>query len=124
MTTTVMLVDDTMFMRRMLRDILSREGFEIVAEAKNGREAVDLYRQVNPHMVIMDITMPEMDGIVAVREIISTHPTARIVMCSALNQEELIIEALEMGALDFVIKPFVPEKVMEAVNKALALSQE
>jgi two-component system chemotaxis response regulator CheY len=115
----IMLVDDTSFMRRMLRDILGQEGYEIIAEAKNGREAVELYHQVHPDLVIMDITMPEMDGIAAVREIVGGDAAARIVMCSALGQDEPIIEALEAGARDFVLKPFVPEKVLEAVRKVL-----
>lgn len=118
----VMLVDDTAFMRRMLRDILAREGFEIVAEAGNGREAVEAYRQARPDLVIMDITMPEMDGIAAVREIVSGDPAARIVMCSALGQQELIVEALESGARDFVVKPFLPHKVLEAVHKVIDAS--
>jgi len=115
----VLLVDDTAFMRRMLRDILTREGFEVAAEASNGREAVEAYHQARPDLVIMDITMPEMDGIAAVREIASQDPAARIVMCSALGQQELIIAALEAGACDFVVKPFVPEKVLEAVRKVM-----
>lgn len=115
----VLVVDDTAFMRRMLRELLSKAGLEVVAEAGNGREAVEQYRQVRPDLVIMDITMPELDGIAAVREIVREDPSARIVMCSALGQQELIIEALEAGAQDFVVKPFVPEKVLEAVHKVL-----
>lgn len=115
----VLVVDDTAFMRRMLRELLSKAGLEVVAEAGNGREAVEQYRQVRPALVIMDITMPELDGIAAVREIVREDPSARIVMCSALGQQELIIEALEAGAQDFVVKPFVPEKVLEAVHKVL-----
>ena len=115
----VLVVDDTAFMRRMLRELLSKAGLEVVAEAGNGCEAVEQYRQVRPDLVIMDITMPELDGIAAVREIVREDPSARIVMCSALGQQELIIEALEAGAQDFVVKPFVPEKVLEAVHKVL-----
>ena len=119
MALRVLLVDDTTFMRRMLRDILVRAGFEVSAEASNGRQAVEAYRQARPDLVIMDITMPEMDGVAAVREIAGADPAARIVMCSALGQQELIIEALEAGARDFVVKPFVPEKVLEAVRKVM-----
>jgi len=119
MATQVLLVDDTAFMRHMLRNILTREGFEVAAEAGNGRQAVEAYRQARPDLVIMDITMPEMDGIAAVREIAGQDPAARIVMCSALGQQELIIAALEAGARDFVVKPFVPEKVLEAVRKVM-----
>lgn len=123
MAVQVLLVDDTAFMRRMLRDILTREGFEVAAEAGNGREAVEAYHQARPDLVIMDITMPEMDGIAAVREIASQAPAARIVMCSALGQQELIIAALEAGARDFVVKPFVPEKVLEAVRKVMGYGE-
>ena len=117
----VLLVDDTTFMRRMLRDILLRAGFEVAAEASNGRQAVEAYRQARPDLVIMDITMPELDGVAAVREIAGADPAALIVMCSALGQQELIIEALEAGACDFVVKPFVPEKVLEAVRKVMGI---
>jgi two-component system chemotaxis response regulator CheY len=119
MTARIMLVDDTAFMRRMLRDILTKEGFEVIAEAANGREAVAAYRKARPDLVIMDITMPEMDGIAATSEIVDEDAAARILMCSALGQQELIIEALEAGGLDFVVKPFLPAKVLEAVRKVL-----
>jgi len=122
MAPRILLVDDTTFMRRMLRDILVRAGFEVSAEASNGRQAVEAYRQARPDLVIMDITMPEMDGVAAVREIAGADPAARIVMCSALGQQELIVEALEAGARDFVVKPFVPEKVLEAVRKVMSAS--
>jgi two-component system chemotaxis response regulator CheY len=120
----VLLVDDTVFMRRMLRDILAKEGFEVVAEASNGRQAVQAYQDAHPDLVIMDITMPEMDGIAAVREIAGLDRAARIIMCSALGQQELIIEALEAGAKDFVVKPFLPAKVLEAVRKVMSLKPE
>lgn len=121
MAARIMLVDDTAFMRRMLRDILTKEGFEIVAEAQNGREAVEGYRETRPDLVVMDITMPEMDGIAAVREIIEEDPEARIMMCSALGQQEMVTESLEAGALDFVMKPFLPNKVLETVHKVLEI---
>jgi two-component system chemotaxis response regulator CheY len=115
-------VDDTTFMRRMLKDILAKEDYDIVAEAKNGHEAIEKYLEMRPDLVIMDITMPEMDGIAEVREIIAQDPKARIVMCSALKQEEMIFESLEAGALDFVTKPFMPQKVLETVRKVLGSS--
>lgn len=115
-----MIVDDTLFMRRMLRDLLVSHGYEIAAEARNGREAVENYRQHQPDLVIMDITMPEMDGIQAARAILQEHPKARIVMCSALGQNGPVMEALKAGARDFVLKPFLPEKVLEAVQKVLS----
>jgi two-component system chemotaxis response regulator CheY len=119
----LMIVDDTLFMRRMLHDLLTRQGYEVVAEARNGREALENYQQTHPDLVIMDITMPEMDGIEAVRAIILLHPEARIVMCSALGQDGPVIEALQAGAQDFVLKPFLPEKVLEAVQKALQVDE-
>jgi two-component system chemotaxis response regulator CheY len=115
----LMIVDDTLFMRRMLRDLLTSHEYDVVAEARNGREAVENYRQNQPDLVIMDITMPEMDGIEAARAILQEHPKARIVMCSALGQNEPVMEALKAGARDFVLKPFLPEKVLEAVQKVL-----
>jgi two-component system chemotaxis response regulator CheY len=119
MTVQVLIVDDTAFMRRMLRDILTKAGFEVVAEAQNGQEAVEAYREKHPDLVIMDITMPEMDGIAALRQITSEDPGARIIMCSALGQQEMVLESLEAGAQDFVVKPFLPDKVLETVNKVL-----
>ena len=119
MPARLMLVDDTLFMRRMLRDLLVPQGYEVVAEARNGREAVENYQQTRPDLVIMDITMPEMDGIEAVRAILQADPRARIVMCSALGQNGPVMEALQAGARDFVLKPFLPEKVLEVVQKNL-----
>lgn len=119
----LMIVDDTLFMRRMLRDLLTRQGYEVVAEARNGREALENYQQTHPDLVIMDITMPEMDGISAVRAILQVNPAARIVMCSALGQDGPVMEALQAGAQDFVLKPFLPEKVLEAVQKTLQVDE-
>ncbi|MBN1484495.1 MAG: response regulator [Chloroflexia bacterium] len=119
MTARILIVDDTAFMRRMLRDILLEAQFEVVAEAANGQEAVDLYVQEHPDLVIMDITMPQKDGLAAVQEILAQDPQARIVMCSALGQQDMIMRSLEAGALDFVQKPFLPDKVLEAVGKVL-----
>lgn len=116
---TVMIVDDALFMRMMIRDILSKDGFEVVAEAENGLEAVEKYKETRPDIVTMDIVMPEMDGIEAVRQIMKIDPNARILMCSAMGQQPLVVEALEAGAKDFIIKPFQPSKVIEAVEKAL-----
>ena len=124
MPARLMIVDDTLFMRRMLRDVLTRHGYEVVSEARNGREALENYQLTHPDLVIMDITMPEMDGISAVSAIIQVDPGARIVMCSALGQDGPVLEALQSGALDFVLKPFVPEKVLEAVQKNLSLAED
>ncbi len=116
---SVLIVDDALFMRMMIKDILSKDGFEIAGEAENGVEAVKKYAELRPDLVTMDIVMPEMDGIEAVRNIIKIDPSARVLMCSAMGQQPLVVEALEAGAKDFIIKPFQPAKVVEAVRKAL-----
>ncbi len=119
MAPTVLIVDDALFMRMMIRDILSKDGFEVIGEAENGVEAVERYKEMRPDLVTMDIVMPEMDGIEAVRQIMKIDPNAKILMCSAMGQQPLVVEALEAGAKDFIIKPFQPSKVIEAVEKAL-----
>jgi two-component system chemotaxis response regulator CheY len=119
MAPSVLIVDDALFMRMMIKDILSKDGFEVVGEAENGVEAVKKYAELHPDLVTMDIVMPEMDGIEAVRNIITIDPRARVLMCSAMGQQPLVVEALEAGAKDFIIKPFQPAKVVEAVRKAL-----
>jgi two-component system chemotaxis response regulator CheY len=119
MAPSVLVVDDALFMRMMIKDILSRDGFLVVGEAENGVEAVEKYADLKPDLVTMDIVMPEMDGIEAVRNIIKMDPGARVLMCSAMGQQPLVVEALEAGARDFIIKPFQPAKVVEAVRKAL-----
>jgi two-component system, chemotaxis family, chemotaxis protein CheY len=115
----VLVVDDTKFMRDILKGILSKKDLEIAGEAGNGREAVEKYRELKPDLVTMDIIMPEMDGIEAVKKIIEINPAARILMCSAMGQQALVIEAIQAGARDFVIKPFQPTRVLEAVDRAL-----
>ncbi len=119
MSDTVMIVDDAAFMRMMLKDILTKNGFTVVGEAENGAVAVDKHAELNPNLTIMDITMPEMDGLQAVKEIRKRNPQARIVMCSAMGQQAMVIEAIQSGAKDFVVKPFQAERVVEAVKKAL-----
>jgi two-component system chemotaxis response regulator CheY len=114
-----MIVDDAAFMRMMVKDILSKNGFTVVGEAENGALAVEKYMDLKPDLVIMDITMPEMDGLQAVREIRKKDPQARIIMCSAMGQQTMVIEAIQSGAKDFVVKPFQAERVVEAVSKAL-----
>ena len=114
---TVLIVDDALFMRSMIRDILLGTGrFQIVGEASNGREAVQKYEELKPEVVTMDIVMPELDGIEATREILRKDPGATIIMCSALGQEALVIESMNAGAMDFIVKPFTPEKVLRAVD--------
>jgi two-component system chemotaxis response regulator CheY len=119
MAPSVLIVDDALFMRMMIKDILSKDGFLVVGEAENGVEAVEKYADLKPDLVTMDIVMPEMDGIEAVRNIIKMDPRAKVLMCSAMGQQPLVVEALEAGARDFIIKPFQPAKVVEAVRKAL-----
>lgn len=119
MSARVLVVDDAAFMRATLRDIFTRAGYVVVGEAKNGREAVELYARHLPDLVTMDIVMPELSGIEAVRIITSSHPQARIIMCSAMGQQSLVIEAIQAGARDFVIKPFQASRVLEAAARTL-----
>jgi two-component system chemotaxis response regulator CheY len=107
-------------MRTMVSDILSQAGFTVVGEAENGKQAVEKYQQLKPDLVTMDIIMPEMGGIEAVRKITQMDPGARILMCSAMGQQSLVQEALQAGARDFVVKPFQPSRVLEAVQRVLA----
>ena len=120
MSSTVLVCDDAVFMRTMVSDILSQAGFTVVGEAENGKQAVEKYQQLKPDLVTMDIIMPEMGGIEAVRKITQIDPGARILMCSAMGQQSLVQEALQAGARDFVVKPFQPSRVLEAVQRVLA----
>lgn len=119
MAKRILITDDALFMRVTLKNILTKNGYEIAGEAANGRESVELYKTTRPDLVTMDITMPEMDGISAVREIRSFDPDAKIIMCTAMGQKNMVMEAVTAGARDFIVKPFQPEKVLEAVNKLL-----
>jgi two-component system chemotaxis response regulator CheY len=119
MTKRVLIVDDAVFMRNMIKDIFSGGGFEIVGEAANGLEAVEKYKESRPDLTTMDIVMPFKSGIEATREIVKLDPKAVIVMCSALGQESLVMEAIEAGASDFVVKPFKAEDVLAVVKKVL-----
>ena len=118
MSKTILVVDDAAFMRMMIRDILSKEGYEI-HEAVNGRDAVEKYDEVQPDLVTMDITMPEMNGLEALKKIRDRDSAARVLIVSAMGQQKMIVEALESGALDFLVKPFQPTKVLETVKKCL-----
>ena len=119
MAVRVLIVDDAAFMRIMLKDILSKNGYEIVGEAENGVKAVSLFQEVKPDVVTMNITMPEMDGITAVKEIKAYDPDAKVIMCSAMGQQATVIEAIQAGACDFIVKPFQADRVLEAVRKAV-----
>ena len=115
-----MLVDDASFMRMMLKNILIGAGYEVVGEAENGALALEKYKTLKPDLVIMDIIMPEMGGIDAVRALVKANPGAKVLMCSSMGQQTLVIEAIQAGAKDFIVKPFQPSNVLEAVKKALA----
>lgn len=113
----VLICDDAAFMRRLLKDIVERAGFEVVAEADTGKKAVEVYKRVRPDIVTMDITMPEMDGITALKEIKKFDCSAHVLMCSAMGQKGMVVDAIKAGASDFVVKPFQAEKVVTALNK-------
>ena len=116
----VLVVDDAAFMRKVVSDALKGGGHEVIGEASNGVEAVARYQELQPELTTLDITMPEMDGRAARKEIIALDPSARVIMCSALGQESKVLEAIKAGAKDFVVKPFKADRVQEAVEKALA----
>ncbi|MCI3923715.1 response regulator [Paenibacillus sp. TRM 82003] len=107
-------------MRLMLKDILAKAGYEVIGEAANGVEAVEQYAKLKPDIVTMDITMPVMEGVDAVRRIRKEHPGAKIIMCSAMGQQQMVVQAIQAGARDFVVKPFQAERVIAAIEKALA----
>jgi two-component system chemotaxis response regulator CheY len=115
----VLVVDDAAFMRKMVSDALTKGGHQVVGEAGNGTEAVARYQELRPEVTTLDITMPEKDGLAALKEIIAIDPAARVVMCSALGQESKVLESIKLGARDFVVKPFQADRVNEAVVKAL-----
>lgn len=116
----ILIVDDAAFMRMMIKDILSKNGYEIVGEAADGSQAVQLYQDTQPDLVTMDITMPEMDGITALKEIKKVNPQAKVIMCSAMGQQAMVIDAIQAGAKDFIVKPFQADRVLEAISKALS----
>jgi two-component system, chemotaxis family, chemotaxis protein CheY len=115
----VLVVDDAAFMRKMVSDALASGGHEIVGEAGDGAEAVARYQELRPEVTTLDITMPQKDGLEALREIIALDPGARVVMCSALGQESKVLESIKLGAKDFVVKPFQADRVLGAVAKAI-----
>ncbi|WP_227935821.1 response regulator [Alkalihalobacillus deserti] len=119
MSGRVLIVDDAAFMRMMIKDILSKNGYDVVGEANDGTQAIKKYKELNPDLVTMDITMPEMDGITALKEIKTIDPSAKIIMCSAMGQQAMVIDAIQAGAKDFIVKPFQADRVLEAIEKAI-----
>ena len=115
----VMICDDAAFLRMMIKDILTKNGYEIAAEAENGAIAVEKYPEAKPDLVLMDITMPDMDGIQALKKIKEIDANANVIMCSAMGQQAMVIEAIQSGAKDFIVKPFQAERVLEAVKKVV-----
>lgn len=116
----ILVVDDAAFMRMMLKDILSKAGHTVVGEAVNGREALEKYKELKLDFVTMDITMPDVDGLQGLKNIKAVDSNARVVMCSAMGQQIMVIEAIQAGAKDFIVKPFQVDRVLEAINKALS----
>ena len=119
MAKSILICDDAAFMRMMIKDILTKNGYEIAGEAENGAKAVEKYNETKPDLVLMDITMPEKDGIQALKEIKAADPSAAVIMCSAMGQQAMVIEAIQSGAKDFIVKPFQAERVLEAVKKVV-----
>lgn len=119
MAKSILIVDDAAFMRMMIKDILTKNGYDVVGEAQDGVEAVEKFQELQPDLVTMDITMPEMDGVTALKKIREIDPDAIVIMCSAMGQQAMVIDAIQAGAKDFVVKPFQADRVLEAIEKAL-----
>ena len=120
----ILIVDDLSFMRDAIRSILERSGSNIIGEAENGREAFNIYRNEKPDIVLMDITMPVMDGLESLRVIRKYDPSAKVIMCSAIGQQKYLIRAIQLGARDFILKPFQPERIMSAIQKAAGINDK
>lgn len=119
MAKNILVCDDAAFMRMMIKDILTKNGYNVVGEAENGLKAVEKYAELKPDLVLMDITMPEMDGIQALKKIKESDASAAIIMCSAMGQQAMVIESIQSGAKDFIVKPFQADRVLEAVKKVV-----
>jgi two-component system chemotaxis response regulator CheY len=116
----ILVVDDAAFMRKVLTDALSKGGHEVIGEGANGNEAIARCKELHPDLTTLDITMPETDGLEALRQILAGDPAAKVIMCSALGAEDKVLEAIRIGAKDFIVKPFQADRVLDAINKALA----
>ena len=119
MAKNILIVDDAAFMRMMIKDILTKNGYNVAGEAENGVKACEKYNELKPDLVLMDITMPELDGIGALKKIKGADPNAMVIMCSAMGQQAMVIEAIQSGAKDFIVKPFQADRVLEAVKKVI-----
>ena len=119
MAKNILICDDAAFMRMMIKDILTKNGYNIAGDAENGAKAVEKYNELKPDLVLMDITMPEMDGIEALKKIKAGDPNAMVIMCSAMGQQAMVIESIQSGAKDFIVKPFQADRVIEAVKKVI-----
>jgi|SRR5213080_4325744 two-component system, chemotaxis family, chemotaxis protein CheY len=115
----ILIVDDAAFMRMMIKDILTKNGYQVVGEAADGVQAIEKYKETAPDLITMDITMPEMDGISALKEIKKVNPNVKVIMCSAMGQQAMVIDAIQAGAKDFIVKPFQADRVLEAISKTL-----
>ncbi|MDR2045089.1 MAG: response regulator [Clostridium sp.] len=119
MAKNILICDDAAFMRMMIKDVLTKNGYNVVGEAANGAIAIDKYKELSPDLVLMDITMPEMNGLDALKAIMSSNKAAKVIMCSAMGQQAMVIESIQSGAKDFIVKPFQPDRVLEAVRKVV-----
>ncbi|MDR0964089.1 MAG: response regulator [Clostridium sp.] len=119
MAKNILICDDAAFMRMMIKDILTKNGYTVVGEAENGAKAVEKYKELTPDLVLMDITMPEMSGIDALKHIKASNAGAQVIMCSAMGQQAMVIESIQSGAKDFIVKPFNADRVLEAVKKVV-----
>jgi len=119
MAKNILIVDDAAFMRMMIKDILTRNGYNVAGEAENGAKALEKYKELSPDLVLMDITMPEVDGIHALKNIRAEFPAAKVIMCSAMGQQAMVIDSIQNGACDFIVKPFQADRVIDAVKKAI-----
>ena len=122
MAVNVLIVDALAFIKIVLRDIIEKAGFRVIGEASNGEQAISLYQDTRPDVVLMDITMPGMDGLTALKKIRESDESARVIICSALGQQQLIVQAIQLGAKDFIVKPFQPQRVVSALKKALDIT--
>ena len=115
----VLIVDDLTFIKMVLRDLIEKAGFRVVGEASDGEEALRLFHEKHPDVVLLDVTMPKMDGLTALKKMLEADPNAKVIMCSALGQQRLIVQAIQLGAKDFIVKPFRPERVITSIKKIL-----